>query len=147
MIAPRLLKEIERIALLRLGEKHIIGVRDHVENVDRDRHRQKQEQGAPKILEPRLDLPRHGQHNGIHRQKNMYRKGMPMHKVGEGQLRPRGKQKRQKRRGNADAVQKIVQKLGRTPRVDGDEKNVDAAQMQRQIVLGIKPHRGQDRDL
>ena len=141
MIAPHLLEQIERIALVRAHEEHIIGVRQQIEDVNGDRHTQKQKQCPPHILDTGSDLARHGQHDRVKGKKDMYRKGMPMHKVGKGQLRPRGKQKRKQCCGNADRVQEIIKGLGRLEYVNRDQENVDTAKLKRKVVFGIPSDR------
>ncbi len=147
VVAPHLLKEIEGISLLCLHQKHIVCVGNQIEDIDKARHAQKQEQRAPKVLQSRLDLTRYHKHYGIERKQDMYGKGMPMHKVGKGQFRPSRENQCKDRRRDTDAVQEIIKGLIGLKDVDRNHKNIDTAKVDRQIILSIVSEGDQNYDL
>ena len=147
VIAPHLLKEIKGISLLRLHQKHIVCVGDQIEDIDKSSHAQKQEQRAPEILDARLDLTCDHKHEGIERKQDMYGKGMPMHKVGKGQLRPGREKQGEDRRRDTDTIEKIIECLKWLKHVNGDHENIDTAKMDRKIILGVISEGDQNYDL
>ena len=147
MVAPCLLKEIEGISFLGFHQKHKVGVCQQIEDVDEGGHRGKECQAFRELLEGGLDLSRNGQHQGVKRQKDMYREGVPMHEICKGELCPRGKKEGEDRTGNADGVKKIAKGLPRLKDVDRDQKNVDTAKVEGEIVDVVVSEGGENNDL
>ena len=67
----------------------------------------------------------------------MYGEAVQMAEIHRRKLGPGREQKRRKSCGNADRVQKIIQKLRRLYCVDCNNKDVDTAKMKRKIVYGV----------
>ena len=67
-----------------------------------------------------------------------------MHKVGEGEFCPGREKESEDRRRNAEGVKKIAKDLPRLEDVDDDEKNIDTAKVQGEIVDVVVSEGGED---
>ena len=77
----------------------------------------------------------------------MDREAVDVHKITQRQRRPRWEQQRSQRTRHANQIQKVIQKLRGAEGMVCDDKYIDAAQMQRQIIRKIPSARYKHYDL
>ena len=123
----------QRIAGRRIHEEHEVGIQQQVYRHDRHRHADEQQHAAPQRLHLRADIARRKKHDRIAGQQNMDACGVQKHEISRRERRPCWKQQRSDRRRDADEIQIIIKRFIRPPRMNGNQENIDRAEVQRQI--------------
>lgn len=70
-----------------------------------------------------------------------------MHEIGEGELCPRREEKGEDRSGNADGIKEITKGLPRLEDMNGDQKNVNTAKVEGEVIYVVISEGGEDDDL
>ena len=133
VVAPKVFKNQKGIALLGEHEEHEVGVQGQVHPVDGDGHGQQHEQAPGDVLGLGFDIPTGGEKDGVSHQENVDGKAVPVHEVPQGQGRPGGKEQGGGGRRDAHGVEIVSQALAGLPGVEGDEEDIDGAQVEWEV--------------
>ena len=133
MTAEDLLKRIQGISLLCLHQEHEVRVKDQIRHKGHTGQKDQQTKALGDTSCRRFQHTGNRQHHGIHHKLDMDRGAVQMHKIQHRQLGPGREQQRRHSSGDTHGKQEIGQHLVRMPGMDGDQEDVDAAKMQRQI--------------
>ena len=127
------LKEKQGIARIHIHEEHEVCVQQPVDPVNGNGQQEQKQQAPGQTPHLRLNIPARREHDGISGQQDVHREAVEMHEIAERQLGPGGEQQGRRRRRDAYGVETIVQHLSRPEGMDGNQDDVDAAQVQRQV--------------
>ena len=133
-MAAEALEELEGVALVGAHEEHEVCVERAVKEPDRHGHCREQGKAARKRARLRVHVAAEGQRKGIEREQEMHGEAVEHHEVERRQRGPRREEQGRAGGGQADEIQKGVEQLRPPPGVQGDEKDIDGAQVQRQVI-------------